>query len=725
MTGDLTSAALITFRSPSLTAIPVVTVSFPGSNTRRYSIVGAPVQSSLGVFKDRIRDVGDIDYRLSDPRGGLQSVTFQFRLEDIDGDLRSIVDRYGVSSIRGSAVVCDFATGDSTSDWPRLFTGVLDGLDPAPGFEWVISARVDDRPLTDGTWQIPRISSTDYPYALPGVAERPMPVALGLFDSRDGTVAGSVGSVPLYRLNESDGTGGFAYRYLVGAPYFTGVKRVVVGGSTLSTASWVRTYTLRNNLSTSEVWFASDPGASTTVTAEVMGVGDDVSGSPTYLGASGYGAPIINIVSQMRWLLRNYVWSAYRTGSYASDPSAIDTTTWDSAVTWAETRRFRGTFYITEDGQRPGDVFDAFCQWAWIRAGWTRQGKLKLVPFADDDAPYYTDSRWIRYMLRGSEDAYLPSLPRDRTVHTMRSPSWVVPSANASRSIVSVRDARITGNVVGQVDSGLGVARQEFQDGYPGAGNLVLALNASRPGAQGDAVYLSNASALYSWRDFNWSPNSTATDFPNNYRTALTMAASAGLEPTYYAGALNGHSFVRFNGTTQYMDSGGGWTIIPEFTIQCVFRAVTAPAAHGAQANADDAIICDSAGYWGLHLYTSGGLYYLEGYSNDGTNREVSIQISLNTWYVARLRHYGGYLSMSINNWDETRTSIGTFSGSPNKVRLGANYNLTRYAEVDIAAAYIWTAGDRASQGATAGTTYPGLGDNFDTWSALVDRYRM
>lgn len=86
MSGELTAQGLIDFRKSTLTAVPVAEISFPGGNTRRYSLEGSPLQSSLGIYRDRMRDIGDIDYRLSDPRGGLQSVTTTLRLSDLDGD---------------------------------------------------------------------------------------------------------------------------------------------------------------------------------------------------------------------------------------------------------------------------------------------------------------------------------------------------------------------------------------------------------------------------------------------------------------------------------------------------------------------------------------------------------------------------------------------------------------------------------------------------------------
>lgn len=726
MTGELTAQGLIDFRSPTLRSVPVATFSFPGSNTRRYSVRGAPVQSSLGIFRDRITDISDIDYRLSDPRGGLQSVRTTFVVEDPDGDIRSIVQRYGQAAFRGSAVVLDYATTSPIADWPRVFTGIVDGIGPASGLRWSIEARVDDRPLVDGAFQSPRLSSIDYQTALAPNLERVIPIALGQFDSRDGTTSGSVGSVELIRLEETNLSGGFLARYLAGAPYWSHVQRVAVNGGSLSGSTWIRTYVSRNGLATTEVWLASDPGASAKVTAEIMGVGEDVAGSPTYIGSAGTGPPIVNVVRQIRWLLRNYVWSAYRSGAFAPD-SAIDTATWDLAEAWAEQRRFRGSVLINQTDQKPYDTFNAFCQWVWIRAGWTRRGKLALYPFTDEDAPYYSDSRWIRYALKGSEDAFLPSYPRDRSTHSIKSNSWLVPSSGASRSVVSVRDSRVTGNVVTEINHALGVARQDFQDGYPGATPLVLSLNASRPGVQGNAVNLVSGGVLKKWRDVNWSPAATSFDFPNSYRTDDSMTAVAGNEPSWRAGGVNGQASVRFDGVNDYMGgSAGGLISTTEFTVEVVLRLLSAPAAQGATPNLDTGIIADTAGMWGLYAYTNGGNYFLEGDNFDGAHHGVSKQVNLNTWYLVRLRHFQNVLYLSINNWDEVSVASGTTTSMASGHWLGANPALTKFLNADIAAVMIWGNGSLQAQGASIGITgCPGLGLNFDVWRSLSDRYRL
>lgn len=735
MTGELTAQCLIDFRSPSYTQIPVVTVVFPGSNTRRYSIKGRPVESSVGVFRDRLVSMAAIDYRLSDPRGGLQSVSTTFQIEDIDGDVRSILQRYGPSSLRGSAISIDYATkrdegpisGATTpADWPRLFTGVLDGIDPVSGMEWRIAARVDDRAFVDGSFRVPRVSAIDYPKVVSPNLERLIPVYLGQFDARDGTTTGSTGSVELIRLGESDGTGGFAYKYLVCTPYASYVGRVYVDGTAVAAANWVRTYTARHGLGATEVWLASDPGASARVTADLYGVGENVAGYGNYSAISGTGQPIVNIVKQMRWLFRNYLFEAYRTGAhFVSDPAALDTTTWDAAETWAEQRRFRGSFALLDVGQKPINVFNAFCQWAWIQAGWTRTGKLALYPFEPMDAPYVSDTRWVR--LKWSEP-FLPSLPRDRTVHQMRSESWAAPAAEASQSVVSVRDSRVIGNVVASVNSGWSVARQEFQDGYPGPEGLTLALNASRVGRQGSASYLAHAGNLTKWRDSNWTPDTSGTDFPNSNRTDKTMTAPGGNEPKWYAGGINGHGFVRFDGVNDYMAaaSSGGVIVAAEFTAHAVFR-VSAASALAANAWDHDLIIGDDAGVWGLFVYSSGGLTKLRAYNFDGTSDVVDVTISLNTWYVARMRHYGGNLYLAIDNWGETSVASGNSTAVTGTARVGKGLT-AKYLTGDIAAAFLWSSGNLAVQGATTGVAVnisPALGGNWDMFQTLKDRYRL
>lgn len=728
MTGELTAPGLIDFRKAVCKAIPTATITFPGGNTRRYSLEGSPLQGSLGIYRDRMRDIGDIDYRLSDPRGGLQSVATTLRIADQDGDVRAIVSRYGMAAMRGSSVAIDDSTTSPVADWPRLMTGVIDAIEPVSGFEWAINARVDDRPLVDGTFKVPRLNSAHYLSAVQPNLEKLLQVPLGLFDSRDGTVAGSTGSVELIRLNEADGTGGFTIRYLLASPYATYVSRVMVGGSPLASSAWVRTYTLRGGVSTSEVWLASDPGATAVVTADIQGVGEDVSGSSIYLGASGTGAPIVNIVRQIRWVLRNYVWSAYRTGAFAADPSSIDATTWDAAETWAEQRRFRGSVLLKDAAQRPIDLFNAFCQWAWVSAGWNRQGKLILKPLADDDAPYYSDTRWIRYALKGSESAFLPSLPRDKTVHQIKSASWLVPASNANRSIVSVRDSRITGNVVTEINYPLGVARQEFQPnfpGTPGSGGIVLSLDADRPGPQGDAVYLFNGGSLVKWRDLNWSPANNSTDFPNSFRTEKSLT-DPGNPPKWFAGGLNGHAFVRFDGVNDYLiGTSTGTFSTTDLTLEVVFRIAGASAKNAGSPHNQDPIICEGNGNWGLYVYADAGNFFVQGDAFNGTHHLATAQISLNTWYVARLRLFGGTLYLSINNWDEVSVGSAGISSFGVALKMGADQSVTRFLNGDIAALMMFNVGDIAAQGNTSGNTTPGLGAAFDIWKSLMDRYRL
>jgi hypothetical protein len=721
VTGELTAQGLIDFRKASLTAIPTARISFPGGNTRRYSMEGSPLQSSIGIFRDRIKDMGDFDYRLSDPRGGLQTVESFIVLADMDGDIRSIVDRYGASSFKGSAVQVDTATKSAVADWRRDFTGVVDGIEPAGSKTWKLAIRVDDRMLREGTWRLPRLTSSDFPFLLPPDVEQPIPVALGVFDSRDGTVVGSTGSVPLIKLNESSGTGGYPYRYLVQAGWGSSVKRI----QGLTTGTWVRASVTRNNIAMTEVWFDTDPGDDT-LAAEISGIGDDVAGSSIYTAALGTGEPITNLLRQLRWLLRNYAFSSYRSGAYASDPAAIHAASWDAAESWALQRRFRGSIYI-DDTSAPVDLINAVCQWAWIRAGWNRNGQMVLAPLTDVDAPYYSDTRWLRYVTKGAEAEFTPMLPSDKTVHAMRSSTWQSPALGASRSIVSVRDARITGNTVSEINHPLGVARQEFQDGYPGPGNLVVALNGSRPGVQGDGITLRHGSPLYRWRDVNWSPNDATQDFggsPGRYRVELTPVAPAGNEPTFRLGELNGHSFVRFDGTNDYMDSAAPFTVVPELTIHAVIRLNAAPAAKAVNANDDNGIITDSAGYWGLHCYTNGGLYYVSAVNHDGALASVGAQVALDTWLFVRMRRFGTNLSLSVNHWDEVSTPSGATTALTANIRLGSQYSGLKFFNGDIAAAFVYSSGDLSNQGALAGNATPALGGNYDIWRALTDRYR-
>lgn len=729
MTGNLTAQGLADYQKSVLVAVPTAVVSFPGGNTRRYSIEGSPLASSLGIYRDRLKDISDIEYRTSDPRGGLQGVTWTMRIADLDGDIRAMVNRYGQAALRGSAIVVSDATKSNPADWPRHATGIIDGIEPSGSSEWTIAGRVDDRPLIDGTFRSPRITAADYPNVLAPNIERQIPIVLGVFDSRDGTVAGSTGSIELIRLGESDGTGGFPYRYLVASPYLSGVKRVTNTGTTVSSSTWVRTYTLRKGVATTEVWFSTDPGSSAKMAAEVLGAGQDVSGSSIYLGASGTGEPITNIVAQLRWLLRNYVWSAYRFGPLASDPAAFKSASWDVAEAWANKKAFSGGILIKEASQRPLDVFNAVCQWAWLRAGWDQYGQLLLAPFTDEDEPVFSDSRWIRYAIRGSEDALLPSMPRDRTVHGMRSPTWVVPASDASRSIVTVRDSRVLGNVVTEVAHELGVARQEFQYAYPGSSNMILALDGSRPGIQGGTpVYLSGGGSLTSWRDINWSPASSGFDFPNSFRTAMTPVAPGGNEPTWIPGLINGHGGVRFDGTNDYMVNASAAANGAAWTLWAVIRVLGASRNDAVPRN-NHGIIVSNSGYWGLHVRTSAGIYYLQAQVFLGAGHAyVEYPVTLGAWYIVRARNYSGTLYLSINNWDEL--SVTSFMSNPNSlVRLGSNDPLAGspngYFTGDIASVIMLDNGDIAGQGATSGNITPALGHNFDIWRSLKDRYRL
>ncbi len=132
---------------------------------------------------------------------------------------------------------------------------------------------------------------------------------------------------------------------------------------------------------------------------------------------------------------------------------------------------------------------------------------------------------------------------------------------------------------------------------------------------------------------------------------AVDIALKGNVGPLYRASSFNGRGCLDFDGVTNALGSrndadsanipASSIVTASTFTMLVSFL-MEAPAT----TDYNQTIIWDTSGTLGLKLKTVGGVHTL-GASNNSDLAEV--QLSLNTKYVAMMKHAGGQLSLSLN----------------------------------------------------------------------------
>lgn len=741
MPGRLTAGQLVQVRKPSARVFPIAKVSWPDV-TSYYSEVGVPLSSArFGPISPRVDEWEDIAYSEPDYLAGLQGVQTSITLSDLD---RTISDRMASRyrpSIEGCAVQIFFVTDDATNPDIVLFTGIIVEVQRVSTFRWKLILRVNDSALMQGAFALPIVDDYTYPQALAD-AGKVMPLPFGWFDSNDGSVAGSGGSLPAIRTGLSDGTGGFPYRYLASVNWLSSVKRVCVSGVALSNAAWVcRRVSARQTLAVTEIWLASDPGTSL-VTYDCWGIGKDA--TDIYLNASykytyGTGQPIRNPTEQMRWLLLNHVFGAYRPTIIAAAaglpvsyviPAALttgplDATSWDAAIAFDEQRIFRGCVPpITDPSASPAQFFADWCR-AWGKSPyWTPEGTLALSSSSDWNVEP-TDlaaTQYLRRVRTGTENAFAPvRTAKNQRIEKLTSAAWVVPSSGANRSPQVVMAGPVSNPKSDVFHNRFTEPAGNFDPTVmPSTTRVYLVDSAMQFGN----TFLLNGAAL---------TNLHALQFG-----ATTLLETTGVNPPLFRAGVdpylpNGRPYAEFSvANARWMfgqagDSWGSMITASEHTIWVVFKFSNATR-NDAIPNRNHPIITDkSGGFTGIYLKKVGASYFVYAHGWPGADCTTGApEVFPNTWYIARSRHYGGVLYFSIDNFSETSVACGSLWSTAGLIALGGVVDVRGaiYSDVSVAAVVISNSGiNTTQQGNETHPATPGLHDNYRIWSQLKDRY--
>jgi hypothetical protein len=140
-------------------------------------------------------------------------------------------------------------------------------------------------------------------------------------------------------------------------------------------------------------------------------------------------------------------------------------------------------------------------------------------------------------------------------------------------------------------------------------------------------------------------------------------------------------SCLLFDGTNDAMEictrtgavhSGAGNTLLGASakTLLISFRVVGA-SNDSATPYSNNLLIGDNNQFWGLYVRNDSGTYRLYFYGFDGSVDAFNIVISLNTNYVAMLRHDGVDLFGSINGGSESTVAHGATQGITNAIFVG------------------------------------------------------
>lgn len=204
----------------------------------------------------------------------------------------------------------------------------------------------------------PFITRGNWPLAQPDVFGLAAPIVLGTFDSVGTT---GTGAVPGIRVYVADPPG--AVRYLFSLFTLDEISRVYVDGVDTAGVGWTDlTPLIVGGCDYSAIEFATDPGADVAITADVVG--------PLTPGALP--------CAQLAFLLDNVVYGTYRGTALAAAP--LDRSAFADAELYLAALRAEASFYLGTD---PVVGFDLIRDWSLstgVRAHWTEQGLLALLP---------------------------------------------------------------------------------------------------------------------------------------------------------------------------------------------------------------------------------------------------------------------------------------------------------------------------------------------------------
>jgi hypothetical protein len=731
---SVAAAAEVAQVSPDLH--PILTLNLPGG-AKRYTTTGRPVSSdSIGTINGKVRSWGQFTRSLSDPFGGLVSSQWEVEIEDLDRTLEPILEGASARAVYGSTVTLDYGSKNiPVGEWPRRYVGRIARRAQASALVWRFTFRTADDAFRTGRLPVDSISPGDFPLAEDQkIYGLPIPIVMGVQDSNDGTVAGSVGACPAYNVVR----GGGIYRYLCGAGSLFHIERVFNGGTFQSATTWARkTYTMAGfgiaarsapfvGRRMTFIEMASDPGLGAVITWDGIGltqrgIGLDEPGLPA---VSPGAYPLTNPAKQLRILLNEFVlpdipwrdgeWASWN-GSSWSDHPLLDSASFDTLITWFGARAYRGSLWL---GAGFTDGLSAAQEWAashGIALHWTAGGKLAVKPRDPSGKTVYFSaaSQWWR-AYEPDKNPIIREEQSDELASEMSSESFKLPTVSSARTILSVRDDRVarvsrhipsTGKGINR-SWGTSYARQMKRELLNAPTGVFFADDIS-----GDAY---DGLAIGTWNDIK----QVGSHYDFTQATALN-------KPLLKLGAVGGRPSLVFDGANTNM---AGTTInnlfsASELQISAAIK-VTANGGGNNDANAtlNPAIFADAGGDVGLYVQFTGGQNYLQFGVNDGALNVAKVAISLNTWYVWTGTLSGGKIYSAVNLFSSASTACGNVFSLGNIMRLGANPGVTALAAFEMLAIVFQNA-EGANQGNTT-AVFPG-GWNYMMAEMLGDIIRL
>jgi hypothetical protein len=360
---------------------PLLKLGLPGGDKQYASADTA--STSQGTYQGKVLRWGSLIRAVSINKTALQLVEIEVDIDDTDTEFAQIREGSSGNDVRNSDATIYLASPNVVhSSWFTVFAGRIQQANENSPHIWTIVIRPDDLPLQRWTPK-QTINQADWPNASASALGLYAPIIYGTHDSNGVT---NEGMVPTYYVDSVN------YSYLVAYGLIKDIKAVYAdtgsGLTKLSTSVWTRSDVTRNGKSFTLIDFSSDTYDDVPVTADVEGIEED---------GDGAGTLITDPSDQIKHFLVNFVWGDYKTGSYAADGSApIDTTHFATTKTFFTALGFEGAGRIADSQRKGVDVLNEWLASWHVRAFWTNEGKLAVLPVDFRTTTVYIDDPWLR-----------------------------------------------------------------------------------------------------------------------------------------------------------------------------------------------------------------------------------------------------------------------------------------------------------------------------------------
>ncbi len=355
-------------------SIPVLELDLPGA-TKYYGEAGDRADSIAGYI-GKVMAWGNVQRQVSEHQASLPRPEFAVTLDDNDREFAKLIEGSTGDQILGSAARHKLL-GNNLAEWTE-FTGKLFKWVQRPVHQYVLSLRHDDEPLYRKFPKL-RITQFDFPSADSTAIGQYYPIVLGVHDSNADTNAGML---PTYYIDKT------GYRYLVSLGY-TNVRRVYGDGSIISVSDYAITHPTINGNDVTLVDFTDSSHDGEVITVDLDGYDTD---------GDGGGTIIENPVTQLEYLMENFIFGDWRSGSWLTSQAPIADTELTTAETFATTEAYEGAIYVAGDQVQASEVVNNWLKSWEARAFWTRDGEL--APLFLDHSPtaiYKDGDSWLRH----------------------------------------------------------------------------------------------------------------------------------------------------------------------------------------------------------------------------------------------------------------------------------------------------------------------------------------